>query len=60
MGRRRTNQRHLPPRMQLRHGAYYHVTTRDGTQRWTRLAPASDYGRIAPVSVSTIPGFCGL
>ncbi len=44
MGRRRSNQRHLPQRMQLRHGAYYHVTTNAGAQRWTRLAPASDYG----------------
>ena len=44
MGRRRENLRHLPPRMQLRHGAYYHVTTAGGSQKWTRLAPASDYG----------------
>lgn len=44
MGRRRSSLRHLPPRMQLRHGAYYHVATIAGRQQWTRLAPSRDYG----------------
>lgn len=44
MGRSRSKLRHLPQRMQLRHGAYYHVATMNGAQRWTRLAPANDYG----------------
>lgn len=44
MGRPRTANRHLPQRMCLKHGAYYHVTYVDGRKRWTRLAPASDYG----------------
>jgi integrase len=30
--------------MQPRHGAYYHVATLEGRQKWTRLAPISDYG----------------
>ncbi len=44
MGRRRSKLCHLPPRMQPRHGAYYHVATVAGRQKWTRLAPISDYG----------------
>lgn len=30
--------------MQSRHGAYYHVATVAGRQKWTRLASVSDYG----------------
>jgi len=45
MGRRREKLRHLPQRMQQRHGAYYHVSTVGGSQKWTRLAPVSDYGQ---------------
>lgn len=45
MGRHRSTLRHLPPRMQLRHGAYYHVTVVAGRQKWARLAPARDYGQ---------------
>lgn len=44
MGRTRTKLRHLPQRMQLKHGAFYHVAVVDGRQKWTRLAPAGDYG----------------
>lgn len=44
MGRSREKLRHLPQRMQMRHGAYFHVASVGGSQKWTRLAPASDYG----------------
>lgn len=40
MGRPRKTAKHLPKRMQLKHGAYWYVFR----QRWTRLADATDYG----------------
>lgn len=44
MGRPRQTNRHLPRRMQVKHGAYWHVCRVSGKQRWTRLADDSDYG----------------
>lgn len=37
MGRNRIRNKHLPPRMQLRHGAFYHLCYVDGKQKWTKL-----------------------
>lgn len=37
MGRTRTKNKHLPRRMQLKHGAYYYVARRDGKPHWIRL-----------------------
>jgi integrase len=43
MGRHRKRNKHLPQRMQLRAGTYYHVAVIDGRQRWTNLG--REYGR---------------
>ncbi|MET3652512.1 site-specific integrase [Dyella japonica] len=37
MGRKRTANKHLPRRMQLKHGAYYYVSRKDGKPHWLRL-----------------------
>lgn len=42
MGRRRTTNRHLPQRMVLRKGYYFHVTSAGGKQKWTSLG--KEYG----------------
>jgi len=38
MGRRRKTHLHLPPRMRLKHGAYYYTPRVNGKQVWIRLA----------------------
>lgn len=38
MGRKRTINKHLPRRLQLKHGAYYHVARVDGKPQWKRLS----------------------
>ena len=38
MGRRRKNNLHLPPRMRLRHGAYYYTPRVNGKQQCIRLS----------------------
>lgn len=38
MGRKRTRNKHLPRRMQLKHGAYYYVARVDGRPVWKRLS----------------------
>lgn len=38
MGKAKLHNRHLPPRMVLRHGAYYHTPRIDGRQRMHRLS----------------------
>lgn len=42
MGRKRKHNRHLPPRMQLKRGVYYHTPYIDGKVRWRSLG--RDYG----------------
>lgn len=42
MGRKRKRQTHLPRHLMMRSGCYYHVTRRDGKQRW--MALGKDYG----------------
>jgi integrase len=42
MGRRRTHNRHLPPRMQLKSGTYYHTPYVHGRVRWRSLG--KEYG----------------
>lgn len=37
MGRNRTTNKHLPRRMQFKHGSYYYVVRMDGKPKWTRL-----------------------
>jgi integrase len=38
MGRSKIHNKHLPPRMVLRHGAYYHTPRIDGRQQMVRLS----------------------
>lgn len=38
MGRSKLHNKHLPPRMVLRHGAYYHTPRIDGRQQMVRLS----------------------
>ncbi|MGH8562758.1 MAG: tyrosine-type recombinase/integrase [Gammaproteobacteria bacterium] len=38
MGRQKLHNKHLPPRMVFRHGAYYHTPRIDGRQRMVRLS----------------------
>lgn len=38
MGRRKKSNSHLPLRLRLKHGAYYHVATIDGAQVWHFLS----------------------
>jgi integrase len=38
MGRTRTKNKHLPQRMQFKHGAYYFTSRVDGKAKWTRLS----------------------
>ena len=38
MGRRKLRNKHLPPRMVWRHGAYYHTPRIDGRQHMVRLS----------------------
>lgn len=42
MGRQRKTGKHLPRRLQFKHGAYYYVTYRDGLKVWEGLG--RDYG----------------
>lgn len=42
MGRRRQTNLHLPPRLRLKHGAYYYTPRIDGKQKWIRLS--DNYG----------------
>ena len=42
VGRQKLHNTHLPPRMVLRHGAYYHTPRIDGRQQMVRLS--SDFG----------------
>lgn len=42
MGRRRTTDKHLPPRMRRKGARYYHVSAVEGKQRWLPLG--NDYG----------------
>lgn len=42
MGRRRKTAKHLPARIQQRHGCYYYVVRMDGRQKWIPLG--KDYG----------------
>jgi integrase len=38
MGRSKIHNKHLPPRMLFRHGAYWHTVRIDGRQQWVRLS----------------------
>lgn len=38
MGRSKIHNKHLPPRMLFRHGAYWHIVRLDGRQQWLRLS----------------------
>lgn len=57
MPRRKEQDTHLPPRLRLKHGAYYHVAVVDGSQSWQWLS--RDYGEAllkwADLEAETIP-----